>query len=163
MIVPLKEKDEREKEFLVDILMDTLLADAKKGKLKPVVVIIDEAHKLIPQTKKTTCKKKCVNAIMEGRKFGLGVMVCTQRPAKIDKDALSQCATQVVHKVMNRRDTEAITQSVEGMGTDDRKILQKLDVGEALVMGGSLKCPLVVKIRERRSEDRVIEMPIGVG
>ena len=45
----------------------------------------------------------------EGRKFGLGILIVTQRAAKVDKNVLSQCNTQIILKVTNPNDLKLIT------------------------------------------------------
>src|SRR5208283_4904676 len=71
----------------------------------------------------------------EGRKFGLGLCVVTQRAARIDKNVLSQCNTQLILQVTNPLDLKAITQS--------------LPVGVALITGGGYHTPLFCEVRPR--------------
>jgi hypothetical protein len=85
----------------------------------------------------------------EGRKFGMGLVIVSQRPAKIDKNVLSQCNTQVVLKVTNPNDLKAIVQSVEGISAALADEIQRLAVGEALVAGGGLTQPVFVSVRPR--------------
>jgi DNA helicase HerA-like ATPase len=149
-------------EAIVMVIVETLFEAAKAGTIKPFVIVLDECHKLAPQRGDTFCKKVILDGISEGRKFGMGFILLTQRPAKLDKDALSQCRTQIILKVLNHNDTNTIRSDVEGLTRNDVKNLQRLNVGEALVSGGGITIPVYVKIKEKMSRDRTVDM-VGVG
>jgi DNA helicase HerA-like ATPase len=88
----------------------------------------------------------------EGRKFGLGLMIITQRPAKVDKNVLSQCNTQIILKVNNPNDLKAITASIEGLTDGMEEEIQRLPIGTSIVTGGGVSMPLFVEIRPRESK-----------
>lgn len=154
--------DKLSREWIVNDVVSMLFNAAKHKEIRETLLVIDECHNFIPQRGNNECKDMCIRAIAEGRKFGMGMVLLTQRPAKLDKDALSQCANQIIHHVTNYNDINAITNSLEGVGKADKKNLQQLDVGEVLIMGVNLKTPLYVQIRKRKSPDRE-DKPIGVG
>lgn len=54
----------------------------------------------------------------EGRKFGFGVAIVSQRPSKVDSDVLSQCGIQIVMQIQNPADQQVIRDSVEDAGDD---------------------------------------------
>src|ERR1051325_5094853 len=54
--------------------------------------------------------------LSEGRKFGVGIGLITQRPGKLDQDVLSQCMTQVIMRIVNPVDQDTVAKSVEGAG-----------------------------------------------
>jgi hypothetical protein len=68
----------------------------------------------------------------EGRKFGLGLMVISQRPARIDKNVLSQCNTQIIMKVTNPNDLKAISKGLEGISSEVEEELKRLPPGVAM-------------------------------
>ena len=87
----------------------------------------------------------------EGRKFGLGLMVISQRPAKIDKNVLSQCGTQIILKVTNPNDLKAITASIEGLTGGMEQDIPGLPIGTAMVVGAGIQTPMLVDVRPRES------------
>jgi len=163
VIIPLLEMEtDDNREYYIKNLAIELLNSAKKRQTEPFLLFIDEAHLLIPETKKNICKERLIRICKEGRKFGLGVVLLTQRPAKLSKDALSQCDMQIIHKVVNGNDISAISKGLEGISTEDKKRIQKLDTGDALVVGAGLKIPIYVKIKMKLSKDNKPEV-VGLG
>ena len=73
------------------------------------------------------------------------------RAAKVDKNVLSQCNTQMILKVTNPNDLKAIATSVEGLTPGMAEEIQRLPIGVALVMGGNIHMPLLVEVRPRES------------
>jgi hypothetical protein len=116
------------------------------------MVVIEEAHNFCPQVGQALCSGVLKTVASEGLKFGLGLCVVTQRPAKIDKNVLSQCNTQMILKVTNPNDLKAITQSIEGLVPGMEEDIQRLPIGVAIVSGGSLTSPIQVEIRVRETQ-----------
>ena len=87
----------------------------------------------------------------EGRKFGLGLCVISQRPSRLDKSVISQCSTQIILKVTNPNDLRAIASSVEGLTYESEKEIKNLNVGTALITGVA-ELPLFVNIRPRMTK-----------
>jgi DNA helicase HerA-like ATPase len=81
----------------------------------------------------------------------LGLTIISQRAAKIDKNVLSQCNTQMILKVTNPNDLKAIVSSVEGLQAGMDQEIQRLPIGVALIMGGNIQMPLFVEVRPRQS------------
>ncbi len=81
----------------------------------------------------------------------MGLCIISQRPAKVDKNVLSQCNTQIILKVTNPNDLKAIIDSVEGVAATTKDQIKDLPIGQALVVGITDQ-PLVVSIRIKRSE-----------
>ncbi|RLI88599.1 MAG: ATP-binding protein, partial [Archaeoglobales archaeon] len=87
--------------------------------------------------------------LAEGRKFGVGVCLISQRPSKIDSDILSQCMTQIIMRIVNPADQENIKSSVESIGRELIEELPGLTKGQALVAGVAINSPVLVRVRER--------------
>ena len=87
----------------------------------------------------------------EGRKFGIFLIVITQRPGKIDADVLSQCNSQIILRVTNPSDQNAILESSENITGYLMADLPSLDTGEAIIVGEIVKMPAIVKIRDRET------------
>lgn len=139
-------------ELIVYKLCRDLFELRKKGKLPPFFMIIEEAHNYCPERSfgETKASKIIRSIASEGRKFGLGLCVISQRPARVDKSILSQCSTQFVLKVTNPNDLKAITSSIEGLTASTEQEIQNLPIGTALVTGLT-DVPLFVNIRPRKS------------
>lgn len=124
----------------------------KLGRLPPFFLVLEEAHNFCPERSfgETTASKTIRTIASEGRKFGLGLCVISQRPARLDKSVISQCTTQLILKVTNPNDLKAISASVEGLTADAEKEIANLPIGTSLVTG-IVEVPLLVNIRPRRS------------
>ncbi len=124
----------------------------KRNMIPPFFMVVEEAHNFCPERSFGESKSsKIVRTIAsEGRKFGLGLCVVSQRPARVDKSVLSQCTTQIIMKVTNPNDLKAISSSVEGITADSEAEIQGLPIGTALV-SGVVDIPLFVNIRPRKS------------
>ncbi|HTT17050.1 MAG TPA: ATP-binding protein [Thermoplasmata archaeon] len=138
-------------ELVVARIASTLFENRKKEKIPPLFLVIEEAHNFAPQQGQATCSGVLKNIASEGRKFGLGLCVVTQRAARIDKSVLSQCNTQLILQVTNPLDLKAIAQSIEGLTDGMTQMIQSLPVGTALITGGGYHTPLFCEVRPRAS------------
>ena len=136
-------------ELVVTRIASTLFDNRKKNKIPPLFLVIEEAHNFAPQQGQAACSRILKNIASEGRKFGLGLCVVTQRAARIDKSVLSQCNTQLILQVTNPLDLRAIAQSIEGLTPGMTEMIQSLPVGTALVTGGGYHTPLFCEVRPR--------------
>lgn len=124
----------------------------KQNKIPPFFLVVEEAHNYCPERNFGEKKSSKVlrTIASEGRKFGLGLCVVSQRPARVDKSVISQCSTQIIMKVTNPNDLKAISSSVEGITNNTEKEIQDISIGTALV-AGITDVPLFVRIRPRMS------------
>ncbi len=139
-------------ELIVNRICTALFELRKIDEIPPLMLVVEEAHNYCPQQGKVASSKVFRSIASEGRKFGLGMTIITQRPAKVDKNVLSQCNTQMILKVTNPNDLRAITSSVEGLRSGMSDEIQRLPIGVALVMGGNIQMPLLVEVRPRESK-----------
>jgi DNA helicase HerA-like ATPase len=123
----------------------------KLGKIPPLMMVAEEAHNWCPQQGVASSSRIMRTIAAEGRKFGLGLTIISQRAAKIDKNVLSQCNTQMILKVTNPNDIKAIVSSLEGMSEGMDEEIQRLPIGVALVIGGNIQMPLFIDVRPRES------------
>ena len=123
----------------------------KLDRIPPMMLVVEEAHNFCPQVGTAASSKIFRTIAAEGRKFGLGLTIISQRAAKVDKSVLSQCNTQMILKVTNPNDLKAITASVEGLTAGMADEIQRLPIGVALVVGGNVQMPLFVEVRPRES------------
>ncbi|HDP97489.1 MAG TPA: ATP-binding protein [Euryarchaeota archaeon] len=139
-------------ELVVNRLTSSLFELRKANKIPPLMLVVEEAHNYCPQQGKSACLKILRTIASEGRKFGLGMTIITQRAAKVDKNILSQCNTQVILKVTNPNDLKAIASSIEGLTPGMEDEIQRLPIGTAIVTGGGVSMPLLVEIRPRETK-----------
>lgn len=120
----------------------------------PTFIVVEEAHTFAPRaySEIVSPSRNILRKIArEGRKFGVGLCIISQRPNKLDADVLSQCNTQIIMKIVNPSDQEYIRQSIETITEDIVKDLPGLSRGEAVIAGSAVKIPVLVKIRERET------------
>jgi uncharacterized protein len=152
-IINLKGVSPDVQQIIVYKLIKDLFELRKKNKIPPFFTILEEAHNYCPERSfgETRCSQILRTVASEGRKFGLGLCVVSQRPARVDKSVLSQCTTQVILKVTNPNDLKAIQNSVEGLTSESQDEIKNLSIGTALV-SGIVDMPLFVNIRTRMSQ-----------
>ena len=117
------------------------------GRRQPLLVMIDEAHRFIPKEGKTPANRTVGRIAKEGRKYGVGLMVVSQRPSDVDAGVLSQCGTMIALRVTNESDRSAVRGSLPDDLGDLGQLLPSLRTGEALVLGDALQVPSRVRIR----------------
>lgn len=136
------------------ILIDTFNVVANGDFNYPVFVILEEAHKFIPGSDQQTFSSSIINKIAaEGRKFGIFLLLITQRPSKVHPDSLSQCNSQVIMKLTNPQDQKAVAESSERLSQDLLNDLPGLNPGEAVVVGEVTKAPVMLKVRPRKTKE----------
>lgn len=117
----------------------------------PVFTLFEEAHRFAPDGDSQALSIiRQVNS--EGRKFGIGTGLISQRPSKLDQTVLSQCGTQITMQIKNPNDQQAIRDSVEGAGAAVLDELPGLTMGQAVISGDAVNTPVLTKIRERHTE-----------
>ncbi|MHA1144557.1 MAG: ATP-binding protein [Candidatus Helarchaeota archaeon] len=112
----------------------------------PTYMIIEEAHNFIPARGSSRSLAPIARIAAEGRKFGVGLCVVSQRPGKIEPNILSQCNSQIILKIVNPEDQSQIRRSAEAMSDDLLADLPSLNKGEAVIIGSCLLLPALVKI-----------------
>jgi len=130
------------------------LFDARKaGKISPFLLVVEEAHNYCPERGFGNAVSSNIlrTVASEGRKFGMGICIVSQRPAKVDKNIISQCNTNIILKVTNPNDLKAIIQSVEGLTSQTCDEIQRLPIGIALISGAGLQMPVMAEIRTRET------------
>ncbi|MCD6146053.1 MAG: ATP-binding protein [Methanosarcinales archaeon] len=139
--------------MIVARLCEELFEARKINLIPPMMLVIEEAHNYCPEKgfSKTVSTDILRTIASEGRKFGLGMTVISQRPARIDKNILSQCNTQIILKVTNPNDLQAIRKGLEGISVEAEDEIKRLPPGVALVVSGDIERPIVVEIRARKS------------
>ena len=112
----------------------------------PVVLVLEEAHNYIPEKKQSENKESISKVIFEriareGRKFGLSLIVSSQRPSELSKTVLSQCNSFIVHRIQNPEDQRYIQTIVPSINEDLLKQLPSLAQRTALIFGDCVRAP----------------------
>jgi DNA helicase HerA-like ATPase len=118
----------------------------------PIFALFEEGHRFAPASGDAPSLGIMQTIASEGRKFGFGLGIISQRPSKIDPDVLSQCGTQISMKIRNPNDQDAIKKSVEAAGEDVTRELPGLTPGQAIVSGDAMNTPALIQVRRRRTE-----------
>lgn len=122
------------------------------GRAQPLLMMLEEAHSFLPEGVESAAHRVVGRIAKEGRKYGIGICVVTQRPADIDATVLSQCGTMVALRLTNPHDR----QKVESAMPDDlgalASMLPSLRTGEGIVLGEAM--PIPSRIRFFRTGDR---------
>jgi nicotinamide riboside kinase len=118
----------------------------------PVVLVLEEAQNYIQESRKSgedSISKEVFERIArEGRKFGLGLVVSSQRPSEMSKTVLSQCNSFVVHRLQNPEDLRYFREIVPGIYGQLLEQLPALAPRTALVLGECVQAPALVEMRE---------------
>lgn len=130
------------------------------------LIVIDEAHNLVPPDPVTQVEKlpteRIVQIAAEGRKYGLWLLLSTQRPSKVHPNALSQCDNLALMKMASPRDLTELAQ-VFGYAPDE--LLQRSPIfgqGQALFAGGFIERPTLVQMGSRLTREGGVDVPIGL-
>jgi len=153
-IISLKGVVPRIQDLIVTNLLTMLFEARKKEQIPPFLLIVEEAHNFLPEKgiKSGVKSNEILRTISaEGRKFGLGLGIISQRPAKLDKNVSSQCLTQIIMKLTNSHDLKSVIASSEGLDSNSENEIQNLPVGTCMLTG-IIDIPLKVKIRAKQSK-----------
>ena len=139
--------------MVVSRLLTDIFEARKRRMISPGMVVIEEAHNYIPE--RGTGNAASTNIVRtiaaEGRKFGVGLMVISQRPARVDKNVISQCNTQIIMRVTNPNDLKALSKGLEGMTSELEEEIKRLPPGVAMLVSNEIERPIIVNVRPRKS------------
>lgn len=132
------------------------------GQTLPTVLVVDEAHNLIKRyeieddniSAQRLCTQIFEKIAKEGRKFGVGLVLASQRPSELSQTVLSQCNTFLLHRIVSDRDQEMVKKFVpDTMGS----ILNELSVlpsRKAILLGWAIPIPVLVEMNELPEDQR---------
>ncbi|QYU68678.1 ATP-binding protein [Leptolyngbya sp. 15MV] len=138
---------------IVSMVLEALFAHRStlSGVIPPFQAIIEEAHNFIPSrsegTDETPSLPTIRKVITEGRKFGTGLLLISQRPSRLDETTLAQCNSFLVLRLVNPNDKRFVRSVMENLSEQDANILQTFGPGQGIVSGQAVRFPLLVKVR----------------
>ena len=144
-------------EEIVDPIMANylkkILYERKKNKVRgkgglefPIVNVIEEAHVFLSKDENRSTKYWAKRIAREGRKFGVGLIIVSQRPKGIDENILSQMTNKIILKIVEPSDKRYILEASDNLSQDLVNSLSSLNTGEAIIIGNIVKIPAMVKI-----------------
>lgn len=128
-----------------------LLRQAEPRNRFPVHLLLEEGHRYIAETPSRyaiDASRIYGRIAKEGRKYGLFLLVASQRPSELSKTVLSQCSNFVVHRIQNPDDLSQIRQMTPFISESVLKRLPSLPKQHALVFGTSVNLPTTFRVRE---------------
>ncbi len=136
------------KQVLTALVSSEILraASSKSDPIRPVFMVYEEGHTFAPAGEHAISLRIIKKVAGEGRKFGVGFAVVSQRPSKLDPDVTSQCNTIVAMRLKNPDDQRFILKVSDMFSKADVEELPGLSTGEALISGRSIPAPLLVKV-----------------
>ena len=114
------------------------------------LLVVEEAHNLAPAEEDTASKRALLRIAREGRKWGLSLVLVSQRPGFIDQSILSQASSLAALRITNPDDLSSLRRSVESTAQDTVERLPDLDPGQAIISGPAVperKIPLLTHIK----------------
>lgn len=138
---------------IVSIVMESLFnhRSSYEDRIPRFLAVIEEAHNFIPSGKEGTRDTPSLptlrKVITEGRKFGTGLMIISQRPGRLDETTLSQCNTFLVLKLVNPNDQRWVKNVMENLSEKDANWLKAFGPGQGLVSGHAVSYPLQVQVK----------------
>ncbi|HAU3195278.1 TPA: ATP-binding protein [Salmonella enterica subsp. diarizonae] len=117
----------------------------------PILIVYEEAHKYAPKSdlsKYRTSKEAIERIAKEGRKYGVTLLLASQRPSEISETIFSQCNTFISMRLTNPDDQNYVKRLLPDTVGDITNLLPSLKEGEALIMGDSISIPSIVKIEK---------------
>lgn len=120
------------------------------GRIAPFLAVIEEAHTFIPSAREETGDVPSLETIRkvitEGRKFGTGLILISQRPSRLDETILSQCNSFLILRLVNPRDQAFVKQIMENLSERDARMLPAFGPGQGIISGQAVRFPLLVKV-----------------
>jgi DNA helicase HerA-like ATPase len=138
---------------IVSMVLEALFAHRStlSGVIPPFQAVIEEAHNFIPSrsegTDETPSLPTIRKVITEGRKFGTGLVLISQRPSRLDETTLAQCNSFLVLRLVNPNDKRFVRSVMENLSEQDANILQTFGPGQGIVSGQAVRFPLLVKVK----------------
>ena len=124
----------------------------EKDNRHPIALFCDEAHLYIPSNETSnidaTANQTFERIAKEGRKYGVGLVVISQRPSEVNRTVLSQCNNFVALRLTNIEDQNVVKRLLPDSLGNFAELLPILDIGEALVVGDSSLLPSRIKIQK---------------
>ncbi|WP_201765836.1 ATP-binding protein [Rhodopirellula baltica] len=118
------------------------------GRQQPLLIVLDEAHRFVPDGGATSAHRILSTIAKEGRKYGTGLMLVTQRPSELDSAVLSQCGSMIAMRVTNSTDRSRVAATIPDDLGGLVDLLPSLRTGEGIFLGEVMPIPSRVRVRK---------------
>jgi len=118
------------------------------GRKQPLLIVLEEAHNYLKTGENSISSRTVQTIAKEGRKYGIGLVLVTQRPSELDETVLSQCGTTIALRMNNKGDRNHVSSAVQDELSNMTALLPILRTGEGLILGEAVKIPSRVKFRK---------------
>lgn len=116
------------------------------GIARPLLVVMEEAHRYLSKESEGLASTTVQKIAKEGRKYGVGAMIVSQRPSEVNETILSQCGTFFALRLSNPQDRSRVQGTLPDGLVSLLDVLPVLRTGEAVVMGEAAKLPMRCRI-----------------
>ena len=126
------------------------------GATLPTVLVLEEAHNFVQRQSQDAeesapgvrCRQIFEKIAKEGRKFGVGLVLSSQRPAELAPTVVAQCNSFLLHRIVNDRDQELVSKLAPDSTGSLLRELPSLPTQEAILMGIAAEIPLVFDVQQ---------------
>lgn len=129
---------------VLDLLFEVAVRSGEDegiGRPHPVLIVLEEAHRYLGESAATIAREAANRIAREGRKYGVGLLLVTQRPSELPDTALAQCGSLLALRLTNSADQTKIQAALPDSVSGLAEVLPSLRTGEAIVTGESLTLP----------------------
>lgn len=123
------------------------------GKKQPLFIVLDEAHAYLKAGEESISSRTVQAIAKEGRKYGVGMMLVTQRPSELDETVLSQCGSIIALRMTNTRDKGHVSSAMQDELREMADVLSSLRTGEAIISGEAVRIPSRVKFLQANNAE----------
>ena len=116
------------------------------GVLRPLLIVMEEAHRYVSPESGNVAAEMVKRIAKEGRKYGVGAMLVSQRPAEIDETVLSQCGTIIALRLTNPTDRARVKGALPDNLSGLMDLLPVLRTGEAIIAGEAARMPVRCRV-----------------
>lgn len=121
---------------------------------RPLLVVMEEAHRYLSSDSESLASETVKKIAKEGRKYGVGAMIISQRPSEVDETILSQCGTFFALRLSNPSDRQRVQGTLPDGLVSLLDVLPVLRTGEAIIMGEAARLPMRCRITLPSKEHR---------
>jgi uncharacterized protein len=130
----------------------------ENGGRHPVLLICDEAHLYLPNDPDNIIERKSLDIFeriaKEGRKYGVGMLVVSQRPSDVSTTILSQCNNIISLRLSNERDKSVVRNLLPDTLGGILEVLPGLEIGEAVVVGDATLLPTRIVLNKPKHKPK---------
>ena len=111
------------------------------GREQPLLIVLEEAHNYLKAGENSISSRTVQTIAKEGRKYGVGLALITQRPSELDETVLSQCGTIIALRMNNSKDRGYVSSAIQDELQTMVDLLPSLRTGEGIISGEGVKIP----------------------